>query len=119
MNIIGKFTRKQPLAQAPTGKLRERLGLRQKVFPSSQREDGDCDFFLFTDQGLVLNFKGAPKVVLNRKETAMLFSFLTQKRLKPYMMALCRAKLLEGSAAARRCMELLDQHLGPIEYDDE
>lgn len=110
MEIIGTVVNHPNAdANAPTDAQNRRLGLKRELHMSWPREDGDHDFYLFADQGLVLNIEGQAKVVLTLEETARLATFMRQPDVEAALMAIVRASLLKnGGPAARRLIRLVD-----------
>ena len=109
MEIIGTFTAPAIAADKElTDKQRERLGLKREIAMSWKRDDGDHDFYLWGDGGLVLNFKGGPYICLNRKETADLYTFLTLPHVQEMVIRMLRASLLEAGGAAAKIVPMLE-----------
>ena len=109
MQIIGTYIAPALDAEKElTDKQRERLGLKQEIAMSWKRDDGDHDFYLWGDGGLVLNLKGGPFICLNRKETADLYTFLTLPHVQEMVIRLLRASLLEAGGAAAKIVPMLE-----------
>lgn len=90
-----------------TVKEMRRLGLHKqykRIAVSHKDERDDYPIYLFGDGTLMLNFPDQPTVMLNRSETARLYTFFDLPHVKDLMIPILRASLVEAGHG-----ELIDQ----------
>jgi hypothetical protein len=111
MDIIGTILKHNTDADLDPAELK-RLGLDKQaktIFVDHKDERDDYPVYLFGDGSLMLNFPDQAAVMLDRKETARLFTFLKSPHVQEALYRILRASLIESSREGAELIAKLDR----------